>query len=170
MHAPAEPASVRVLQRVELCDTDVTGHYHHSTVIRWVESAEQTLLHRLCLDYLPVMPRVNYSAAYKARLWRHEVVQTRLRVSAVGRTSLRYQFDVTTGGAPSVEGVLTVVKVDPETGATRSWSDIERKLLLESGEQEGDFLARFPALPVRRDPSTVPMPRPAGDRWGIGFG
>ncbi|MQY09131.1 acyl-CoA thioesterase [Actinomadura macrotermitis] len=165
-----EPASVRVLQRIELCDTDVTGHYHHSTVIRWVESAEQTLLHRIGLDHLPVMPRVNYTAGYRRRLWRHEIVQTRLRVEAVGRTSLRYLFDVTTGGDPSVEGELTVVKVDTETGATRPFDEQERKLLLESGEQEGDFLGRGPAGPAGRDPNTTPLARPSGDHWGIGYG
>ncbi|MDL4776419.1 MULTISPECIES: acyl-CoA thioesterase [Thermomonosporaceae] len=164
-----EPASVRVLQRIELCDTDVTGHYHHSTVIRWVESAEQTLLHRVGLDHLPVMPRVQYTAGYHRRLWRHEVVETRLLVEAVGRTSMRYRFEVAAGSTEAVRGVLTVVNVDPGNGDARPWNDHERKLLLESGAQDGDFLR--PGLPpVPRDPSTVPMARPSRDSWGLGYG
>ncbi|WP_019633385.1 acyl-CoA thioesterase [Actinomadura atramentaria] len=167
---PGEPASVSVLHRVELCDTDVTGHYHHSTAIRWVEAAEQTLLHRVGLDHLPVMPRVRYDATYRSRLWRHEVVRTGLRVTAVGRTSLSYRFEVTGGGAgPAVEGAMTVVNVDPATGAKRPFDDLERKLLLESGPQEGDFLR--PGLPpAHRDPGAVPLAAPGGDRWGIGYG
>ncbi|MCP2342338.1 acyl-CoA thioesterase [Actinomadura rupiterrae] len=169
---PGEPSSVSVLQRVELCDTDVTGHYHHSTVIRWVESAEQTLLHRIGLDHLPVMPRVNYNASYRSRLWRHEVVETRLRVAKLGRTSLSYEFEVRSGAeTPSVEGSLTVVKVAPLTGEPLVWESEERDLLLRSGSQEGDFLrpGRRPA-PATKDPSTLPMARPVGDEWGIGYG
>ncbi|WP_018656168.1 acyl-CoA thioesterase [Actinomadura flavalba] len=172
---PGEPASVSVLHRVELCDTDVTGHYHHSTVIRWVESAEQTLLYRIGLDHLPVMPRVRYDASYRNRLWRHDVVETRLRVTAVGRTSVRYLFDVSTGGDPSVEGALTVVNVDGATGAPLPLNDQERKVLMESGAQEGDGLSSvFGAAPVPRGPGQRPMTRPApeppGDAWGIGYG
>jgi len=37
------PASVVVDRRVEWQDTDAAGHYHHSTVIRWVEAAEAVL-------------------------------------------------------------------------------------------------------------------------------
>ncbi|MEV5570055.1 acyl-CoA thioesterase [Spirillospora sp. NPDC052269] len=169
---PPEPSSVSVLQRVELCDTDVTGHYHHSTVIRWVESAEQTLLHRLGLDHLPVMPRVNYTASYRRRLWRHEVVETLLRVTRLGRTSLSYEFEVRSGDAgPCVDGSLTVVKVAPFTGEPLVWDTGERELLLHSGNQEGDFLRPgVPLVPAEGDPSTLPMPRPMADEWGIGYG
>ncbi|MFI6519287.1 acyl-CoA thioesterase [Spirillospora sp. NPDC050679] len=183
-----EPADVRVLQRIELCDTDVTGHYHHSTVIRWVESAEQTLLHRLGLEYLPVMPRVHYAASYRRRLWRHEVVEVGLRVSEVGRTSLRYLFEIAGAEGPSVDGSLTVVKVEADSGPARPWTDQERKVLLESGPQEGDLLRRAGAVPFgaarreavrcepdhrgarRREPVAAPSARPGADAWGIGFG
>ncbi|WP_157431188.1 acyl-CoA thioesterase [Actinomadura hibisca] len=181
-----QPAAVRVLQRIELCDTDVTGHYHHSTVIRWVEAAEQTLLHRLGLEYLPIMPRVNYTASYRHRLWRHEVVEVGLRVAEVGRTSLRYLFEVAGGEGPSVDGSLTVVKVEADSGPARPWTGQERKVLLESGPQEGDLL-RSPRRAVARvterhetarrepghrgsrrcDPAAT---RPSADAWGIGFG
>ena len=36
MTAPA----IRVERTVEWPDTDAAGHYHHSSVIRWVEAAE----------------------------------------------------------------------------------------------------------------------------------
>ncbi|MGK5557781.1 acyl-CoA thioesterase [Actinomadura kijaniata] len=154
-----EPASVRVLQRIELCDTDVTGHYHHSTVIRWVEAAEQTLLHRLGLDHLPIMPRVHYSASYRRRLWRHEVVETRLRVAEVGRSSMRYLFDVCGSDGPSVDGTLTVVKVEVDSGSARPWSDQERKVLLESGPQEDD--------PLHAGPARTGLPRTGARRTGL---
>ena len=40
---PPAHAAVLVQRRVEWPDTDAAGHYHHSTVVRWVEAAEAVL-------------------------------------------------------------------------------------------------------------------------------
>ncbi|WP_407841817.1 acyl-CoA thioesterase [Streptomyces sp. DSM 116496] len=97
--------SVVVERRVEWTDTDAAGHYHHSTVIRWVEAAEAVLLRRLGLSHLfGSTPRVHFEADYRARLWFGEAVRTELRVTKVGASSLHYAFTVR--GEPGPEGAV----------------------------------------------------------------
>lgn len=80
--------SVVVERRVEWTDTDAAGHYHHSTVVRWVEAAEAVLLHRLGLSHLfGSTPRVHFEADYRARLWFGDAVRTELKVTKVGSAS-----------------------------------------------------------------------------------
>jgi acyl-CoA thioester hydrolase len=149
-------ASVRIRQRIELCDTDITGHYHHSTVVRWVEAAERTLLREIGLAELPVMPRVKYDVNYRRRLWRDQIVQIDLAVAAVGRTSLSYRFAAVCTGAECVDGTLIVVVVN-EDGHKRPWTEHERKLLLDPGR------VRLPPGDDLWDPAF-------GDPWGLAFG
>lgn len=151
--------SASVLQpgRVELQDTDMTGHYHHSTVIRWVEAAERTLLEHLGLHTLPTMPRVRYQADYRRRVWPYETAVLHLKVARVGTTSLRYHFDVHCSGNISVNGEMAVVKVDKAAGASVPFDGRERDLLLTSGSYDPYGLAQ--ALETKR-----------ADVWGIGYG
>ena len=54
--------------RVEWMDTDAAGIYHNSTVIRFVEAAEATLMRERGLDnYFPVAPRVRFEVTFSAR-------------------------------------------------------------------------------------------------------
>jgi acyl-CoA thioester hydrolase len=158
-----QPASVVIQRRVEWLDTDATGHYHHATVVRWVEAAECALLAQIGLTDSPIMPRVHYQASYGSRLWRHDLAATELRVEKVGHTSLHYSFSVHCGEERSADGRMVVVNVASEAGEPRPWNERERQLLLESG-------------PLRPELLTVPSPRvpePAelnGDPWGIGYG
>src|SRR3954452_2190352 len=127
--------SASVLQpgRVELQDTDMTGHYHHSTVIRWVEAAERTLLEHLSMHALPTMPRVRYQADYRRRVWPYETAVLHLKVARVGTSSLRYHFDVHCSGNIAVNGEMAVVKVDQAVGGSVPFDGRERDLLLTSG-------------------------------------
>jgi acyl-CoA thioesterase FadM len=137
----AEPASVIVQRRVEWPDTDGSGHYHHSTVIRWVEAAESVLHERLgLLDLFGVLPRVRYEVDYLARLWLRDVVDIALRVSAVGRTSLTYKFEVRRGDEVAARGSVVTVSSDPRIGGTTPWPDEVRKALLESGRQPPELI------------------------------
>jgi acyl-CoA thioester hydrolase len=151
--------SASVLQpgRVELQDTDMTGHYHHSTVIRWVEAAERTLLEHLGMHALPTMPRVRYQADYRRRVWPYETAVLHLRVARVGRSSLRYHFDVHCSGNIAVNGEMAVVKVDRAVGGSVPFDGRERDLLLTSGSYDPCGLER--ALEIER-----------ADPWGIGYG
>ncbi|WP_198407200.1 acyl-CoA thioesterase [Nocardia terpenica] len=86
-----------VLERVvDWQDTDAAGHYHHSTVIRWVEAAEAAFLDRFGLRWLfGRIPRVRYEVDYLDRLWFGDIASITLTVGHLGRTSVRYDFVIT---------------------------------------------------------------------------
>jgi acyl-CoA thioesterase FadM len=130
--------SVTVERMVEWPDTDAAGHYHHSSVIRWVEAAEAALHSRLGLDELfGSVPRVRYEVDYLARLWFRDLVQVTLEVADVGRTSLTYAFTVRRDGEVAARGRMVCVNADPKgTGAT-AWPDDVRTRLLGGGGSAG---------------------------------
>jgi acyl-CoA thioesterase FadM len=135
------PASVVIQRRVEWPDTDASGHYHHSTVIRWVEAAELVLHERIgLLDLFGVVPRVRYEVDYLARLWFRDVVDIEIRAAAVGRTSVTYGFEVRRGGEVAARGSMVAVSSDPQVGGTTPWPHEVRKVLLESGPQVPELL------------------------------
>lgn len=139
--AASEPAAVVVQRRVEWPDTDAAGHYHHSTVVRWVEAAESVLHERIgLLDLFGVVPRVRYEVDYLARLWFRDVVDIELRVARVGRTSVTYGFEVRRGDEVAARGSMVAVNSDPRVGGTTPWPDEVRKALLESGSQAPELI------------------------------
>lgn len=123
-------ASVTIDRVVDWQDTDAGGHYHHSTVIRWVEAAEAELHATLGLGELfGVVPRVHYEVDYSARLWFRDQVAITLSVGAVGRSSLRYDFEVRRGPDLAATGSMTAVQIDQSTGQTVPWPESTRALL-----------------------------------------
>jgi acyl-CoA thioester hydrolase len=166
-----ETARVRIQRRVEWPDTDVTGHYHHSTVIRWVEAAEYVLYSRLGFPGTPLYPRVSYQADYKARLWHHDVVDIDLSVASVGQASLAYNFSVSYSDRRAVDGRFTIVQIDTVSGRSTPWGADLREALLSGGPQDPELLTGLvpqPRPPVALTPQ--PAARPCGDHWGIGYG
>ncbi|MFI8451852.1 AMP-binding protein [Streptomyces erythrochromogenes] len=136
------PPSVLVERRVEWTDTDAAGHYHHSTVVRWVEAAEAVLLHRLGLSHLfGSTPRVHFEADYRARLWFGDTVRTELRVTKVGSASLHYAFTVrgAQGGEAAAGRMVIAHSAAHATGST-PWPDDVRDLLGAAGPQQPELL------------------------------
>ncbi len=118
MTAPA----VRIERLVEWPDTDAAGHYHHSSVIRWVEAAESELHLSLGLPELfGSVPRVRYEVDYLERLWFRDRVSIDLRVATVGRTSLVYAFEVCRDGVTAAKGRLVCVQSAPDGTAAETW-------------------------------------------------
>lgn len=125
-------AEVTIERIVEWPDTDAAGHYHHSTVIHWVEAAEAELHERLGLLHLyGVVPRVSYAAEYHARLWFRDRVTITFLVAEVGRTSIHYRFEVKRGDDLAVRGTMSAVQIDQSTGATVPWPDDVRAKFLD---------------------------------------
>jgi acyl-CoA thioester hydrolase len=121
---PATQPSIRVERTVEWPDTDAAGHYHHSSVIRWVEAAESELHLALGLPELfGHVPRVHYEVDYLERLWFRDRVLVELRVAEVGRTSLTYDFEVCRGETPAARGRLVCVRSDPGGEGAQPWPD-----------------------------------------------
>lgn len=108
---------VSVSRSVDWCDTDAAGHYHHSSVIRWVEAAENELHVQLgLLDLFGAVPRVRYEVDYLDRLWFRDEVVTDLWVESLGRTSLVYGFEVVGPRGPAARGRMVCVNVLGRSG------------------------------------------------------
>lgn len=142
-------ARVTVQRRVEWPDTDAARHYHHSTVIRWVEAAEAVLYERLGLvELFGEIPRVRYEVDYRARLWFGDLVDVTVAIGSVGRSSVRYDFDVRRGAEVAATGTMTAVRINQGTGDTLGWSDEVRTLFTTSGELAPELLG--PSAPPGR--------------------
>jgi YbgC/YbaW family acyl-CoA thioester hydrolase len=123
-------AVVTIERQVEWPDTDAAGHYHHATVIRWVEAAEAALLDKLgLLELFGTVPRVHYEVDYLARLWFRDVVQIELVVAEVGRSSVRYEFTVTAGDQVAARGAMICVNAAPAEAGSAAWPEQVRAAL-----------------------------------------
>ncbi|WP_327285993.1 acyl-CoA thioesterase [Streptomyces sp. NBC_01205] len=135
---------VVIERRVEWPDTDAAGHYHHSTVVRWVEAAEAVLLRRLGLAHLfGSTPRVHFEADYRARLWFGEAVRIELSVAKVGASSLHYVFAVHgEEGVEAASGRMVIAHSASRATGTTPWPADVREVLTKSGPQAPELLAR----------------------------
>ncbi|MFD9727299.1 thioesterase family protein, partial [Streptomyces sp. NPDC059072] len=135
--------SIVVERRVEWQDTDAAGHYHHSTVVRWVEAAEAALLRRLGLSHLfGSTPRVHFEADYRARLWFGEAVRTELRVTEVGTGSLHYAFTVRgEGEGVAASGRMVIAHSAARATGSTAWPDDVREVLTKAGPQAPELFA-----------------------------
>ncbi|MEU5539408.1 thioesterase family protein [Streptomyces sp. NPDC020362] len=134
--------SIVIERRVEWPDTDAAGHYHHSTVVRWVEAAEAALLRRLGLAYLfGSTPRVHFEADYRARLWFGDLVRVELGVTRVGTASLSYAFTVRgKGDEEAATGRMTIAHSAARASGATPWPAEVRDLLTEAGVQAPEIL------------------------------
>jgi YbgC/YbaW family acyl-CoA thioester hydrolase len=116
--------------RVGWIDTDAGGRIHFTVAFRWAETAETGLYRKLGLlgegrgDY----PRRQVEAEYKRVLVFDDEVEIRLRVESVGRTSIRFAWDVDHDGENAISGGHTIVHVDDE-GRPAPIDDRTRSLL-----------------------------------------
>ncbi|GAY07256.1 thioesterase family protein [Pseudonocardia sp. N23] len=132
MTAAATRPSATIVRAVEWADTDASGHYHNGVVLRWVEAAEAELLGGLGLAGLfGRIPRVRYEVDFRDRLWFGQQVQIELAVGHLGRTSLRYDFEVRSAAVVAATGSTTVVHATPDSPAATPWpADVRRTLQL----------------------------------------
>ncbi|MFD8723024.1 acyl-CoA thioesterase [Streptomyces sp. NPDC059629] len=117
---PAELASAVHRCRVEWSDTDASGHYHNSAVVRFVEAAEAALAREHgVVGYFGAAPRVRYEVDFASPLWFQQEVTTVLAVERIGTSSMTFRFEVwgeRTDGRPrrlAASGRYTVVHVPP---------------------------------------------------------
>jgi acyl-CoA thioester hydrolase len=139
------PASVVFERRIEWSETDPMGRWHYSTVLRLIEAAETLLHQRLGIEQetFPRMPRVHLEVSFTGPLHYAETAEVRLRVDRIGRSSLRYAFDVLrhrlpadSDGAepePAAHGTMTVVWYDLDGSTPAPWPKRLRTLLGTAG-------------------------------------
>jgi YbgC/YbaW family acyl-CoA thioester hydrolase len=131
------PASIVVQRRIEWPDTDASGTYHNTAAFRFVEVAETALLERLGFlhEVYGRLPRARIEAAFERPLVFRDVVDISLRIARVGRTSLTYEFEMSTGGEVAVRGRATTVLLDAPRGTPVEWPEAYRALLESAGPQ-----------------------------------
>jgi acyl-CoA thioester hydrolase len=99
--------------RVAWVDTDAGGRIHFTAAFRWAEAAETSLMRRLgMLEEWGDYPRRHVEAEYLKVLRFEDEFELRLRVDAVGRTSVTYGWEILRGGEVCIRGNHTVVRVD----------------------------------------------------------
>ena len=116
--------------RVGWIDTDAGQRIHFTVAFRWVEIAELGLYRKLGLihDGRGEYPRRQVEAEYLRALVFDDEVEIRIRVDEVGRTSVRFAWDVLHDGEVAITGAHTVVHIDPD-GRPSPIEDRVRKLL-----------------------------------------
>lgn len=88
-------ASTTIRRRIEWGDTDASGHYHNSTILRTAEAAEAQLMRELGIqDYFGQSPRVRHEVDYLSKLYFGQETTTTLTVERLGISSLTLVFEV----------------------------------------------------------------------------
>lgn len=81
--------------RVEWMDTDASGHYHNTAIVRFVEAAEAALIRqRGITGYFGTAPRVRYEVDFSSPLWFEQEVTTTLVLEHIGSASMTFRFEV----------------------------------------------------------------------------
>lgn len=85
--------------RVNWVDTDTSGRIHYTAALRYFETAEHGLMRKLFEGPSPTergfhLPRVHVEADYKAPLRFPDEFECEARVSAFGRSSVTYGYEV----------------------------------------------------------------------------
>ena len=128
-----KPTSCRIERTVEWADTDAAGHQHNSVILRWAEACEAEMFRTLGLpEYFPSAPRVQQCVNYTAKLWFGQRTTTTVTVEKIGRTSMRFSFEVhghPFEGRPcglAAYGTFVTVHVHPNEAESRPWPQAYR--------------------------------------------
>ncbi|MDQ6885040.1 MAG: acyl-CoA thioesterase [Candidatus Dormibacteraeota bacterium] len=131
------PARITLRRLVEYSDTDASGHYHNGAVVRWSEAAEAVLHARLGIAKrtFGFTPRVRLEVDFRERLYFLDDIDINLDVVHVGRTSLRYGFEVRRGQTIAVTGQLVCAYLPSDAEHAQPWPDDIRRALTGGGDR-----------------------------------
>jgi YbgC/YbaW family acyl-CoA thioester hydrolase len=140
----ASSASIVVQRRIEWSDTDASGNYHNRAAFRLIENAETALLDRLGFLHQIYwrLPRVHISADFVRPLAFRDLVDVAVSVSAVGRTSITYGFEISCRGQTAVRGKNVAVLLTHAGGTPQALPDDLRQALLTAGPQRPELMAQ----------------------------
>jgi YbgC/YbaW family acyl-CoA thioester hydrolase len=127
MSSPPAPAPVSehcLARRVHFYETDTAGIVHFSNYFRYLEEAEHAMWRTAGLSIIAAthkvgFPRVQASFDYKRPLRFADEFEIRLRVAAIGRTSMRYACTITRLGEIIATGTTTMVCVSQDGDVLR---------------------------------------------------
>ena len=108
------PAAIELERRLRWADSDAAGRLHFPRIFEIVEEAESELVRSLewpmdrSLNY--DFPRVHVECRFLRVLTLDAPFRLRLTVGELGRTSIRYEYQVFDAGQElAIEGTMTVV-------------------------------------------------------------
>src|SRR5438552_10336905 len=121
-------ASIVVQRRIEWSDTDGSGNYHNTAALRLIETAETALLDRLGIleDVFGRLPRVHVSVDYLLPLRLKDLVEVRATVAGVGRTSITYDFELTSRQEIVARANVVAVLLDGPGWKPVAWPEDRR--------------------------------------------
>ena len=134
----ADPATIALRRRIEWIDMDAAGIYHYTTAFRLAEAAEAAMhtALRIADRTFGATPRVRVAMDFKRSLRFNDEVGATLAVTAVGHSSVRYEFTLSGPDGVAAVGQLTACLVDRSSGRATPWPDDMRRLLASGGRLE----------------------------------
>jgi acyl-CoA thioester hydrolase len=108
------PASIELQRRLRWADTDAAGRLHFPRIFEIVEEAESELVRSIDWPMNRSMgydfPRVNVECSFLRILELDAPFRLRFTVGKLGRTSIRYDYQVfDSDDALAIQGTMTVV-------------------------------------------------------------
>jgi len=112
-------ASIELQRRIRWADADAAGRLHFPRIFEYFEEGESELLRHVGFPLLDRrqrydFPRVHVDCQFHKVLALDAPFRMRVSVGKLGRTSIRYDFQVFEGEEPrelALEGTMTVVVV-----------------------------------------------------------
>jgi len=108
------PASIELERRLRWADADAAGRLHFPRIFEIIEEAESELVRKIgwpmnrSLGY--DFPRVNVECRFMKVLELDALFKLRLTVGKLGRTSIRYDYQVfNSDGELAIQGTMTLV-------------------------------------------------------------
>ena len=108
------PASVELERRLRWADADAAGRLHFPRIFEIIEEAESELVRSIAWPMNRSMgydfPRVHVECKFLRVLSLDDPFRLRLEVGKLGRTSIRYDYQVFgADGELAIEGTMTLV-------------------------------------------------------------
>jgi YbgC/YbaW family acyl-CoA thioester hydrolase len=110
------PTDFHTTRRIEFADTDMAGIVHFANFFRFMEAAEVEFLRARGLSVKMKwegqsigFPRVSASCDFSKPARFEDVLDIAVRIRAVGRKSVTYEFDFFNGGEAVARGQITSV-------------------------------------------------------------
>ncbi len=110
------PAAIELKRRLRWADADAAGRLHFPRIFELVEEAESELVRQIDWPMNRSMghdfPRAHIECRFIRVISLDDPFRLRLTVGKLGRTSIRYDFQVIDGDAElAIEGTMTVVVI-----------------------------------------------------------
>lgn len=112
----------RFQTRIRFIDTDASGRIHYTAMFRYFESAEIEFMRTFGLTYTQreyAFPRVHVECDFKLAMQHDDPIDIDLRLTKVGTSSLRLEFETYKEDRLAAKGVVVIACMDRETQQSR---------------------------------------------------